>query len=380
MKKTLLIIGGSVINKSNDGSFFTKSSIYSYVNNYFCDFDRVVWATSISSIDLPLSGKINPAVEILQLNVGKFNIFKNSFKLVPLFFSSKLYTLGYFPAVFQILPLLPFLFLKSKRFVVYLAGDYRIKLQNILSEKGLIWFYLYSFIIKSLLFFASSVIARGKLLFKLASLYNKSVYETVPIGYLSTIIFDSSASRKTTFDILFIGKLINTKGVLLLLDAFKELSQNPKLQTTRLHLVGDGLLLSDIKSFIRMNKLSDSIILYGWVDNETKLNSIFSLCDILVVPSTSSQSEGVPRVIDEALTRNIPVVATSVGGTSYEFTDNEIYLIEPDSVSEIRFAIEEILTNKTVREKYLRFCKKRADRWIKMGCPTAQHSQILLGK
>jgi glycosyltransferase involved in cell wall biosynthesis len=58
---------------------------------------------------------------------------------------------------------------------------------------------------------------------------------------------------------------------------------------------------------------------------------------------TSTHPEGVPRVIDEALVRRIPVVATRIAGVSEEFREDEVLLVEPEAPDQIADGIEAIL-------------------------------------
>jgi glycosyltransferase involved in cell wall biosynthesis len=92
---------------------------------------------------------------------------------------------------------------------------------------------------------------------------------------------------------------------------------------------------------------------------------------------SSKHKEGVPRAIDEALSRKIPVVATSIGGIPKEYTNGEVYLVEPGDTEKLISGLEEVLFNVQLRRKQIKQGRLRVDRWRQHGSAGHQHGKLL---
>jgi glycosyltransferase involved in cell wall biosynthesis len=86
------------------------------------------------------------------------------------------------------------------------------------------------------------------------------------------------------------------------------------------HLIGDGEMLEDVKTFLNREGLIDNLVLHGHIDNRAEMNSILRSSDIFFFPSLS---EGSPRVVIEAMAQGTPVIATPVGSLPGTFKDGE---------------------------------------------------------
>ena len=101
-------------------------------------------------------------------------------------------------------------------------------------------------------------------------------------------------------NILFIGRLVEKKGILELLENFSSFYQINK--SYNLIIAGYGALENEIKDYIIKNKFEDFIKFLGKVNDEQK-KYLFDHSEILVVPSikTKDDTEGMPVVIVEGL-------------------------------------------------------------------------------
>ncbi|MGI9578066.1 MAG: glycosyltransferase, partial [Microthrixaceae bacterium] len=105
---------------------------------------------------------------------------------------------------------------------------------------------------------------------------------------------------------------------------------------------GDGPSMDQLQAGATgLRKLGLKVELRGFVDNTTVRDAFAS--DPFSVFVNTSDSEGVPVSIMEALSAGIPVVATDVGGTS-EIVDDSVgrVLGEPDDAAELARAIEQV--------------------------------------
>ena len=152
--------------------------------------------------------------------------------------------------------------------------------------------------------------------------------------------------------VLFIGALRKIKGVDYLIEAAKNFVDT----NTDLYMVGrdDGLKKSLEKRAEEL-KIADFIKFTGPVNHED-IPLLISASDILVLPSLS---EGRPNVILEALSCEIPVVATDVGGIPELMLDGETgYLVHAKNPTQLSEKINKLLEDKSRREKMGKFGRK----------------------
>lgn len=150
--------------------------------------------------------------------------------------------------------------------------------------------------------------------------------------------------KKDTKNILisYIGRIIPEKGIVNLLDAFKEV--NKTHDNIKLVIAGDGNLLKEVK-----DKYADeNIIFMGKISYE----EVMRLCvetDIFVHPSM--YSEGLPTSILEAGIMKSAIIATDRGGTCEVINSNEYGLIVEENVSDLVEKLNFLLDNPKEIEK-----------------------------
>ncbi len=129
----------------------------------------------------------------------------------------------------------------------------------------------------------------------------KIVY--APAFYIDLNIF-KPADTKKEYDLLFVGRLAENKGIDLFLDAVE------RLPTARALIVGEGPLCEAVKERIISRELRGRTKLYGFARDAAEVARLMNLSRVLVMPS---YNEGGPRVVLEAMACGVPVVATRVG-------------------------------------------------------------------
>lgn len=145
--------------------------------------------------------------------------------------------------------------------------------------------------------------------------------------------------NKSDVNALFIGRLCEQKGPLVLMKALKLLSQ--KGIVLRVVFAGDGELRGEIETFARQHDLSDSITITGWVDS-TQIKSLLLQSDFMVLPSFA---EGLPVAIMEALATKVPVISTRIAGIPELLRDKETgFVVSPGCEFELAHAIETLLS------------------------------------
>jgi glycosyltransferase involved in cell wall biosynthesis len=136
--------------------------------------------------------------------------------------------------------------------------------------------------------------------------------------------------------LLSVGRLSAQKGHLVLIEAMRRLIASGV--HARLVLAGDGEMRGEIEHAIAAARLSDRVIITGWVDEKAVREHLLS-ARALVQPSFA---EGLPVVMMEALAMQRPVIATSIAGVPELVRPGENgWLIPAGNVNELVSAMRE---------------------------------------
>ncbi|HHY94305.1 MAG TPA: glycosyltransferase family 4 protein [Firmicutes bacterium] len=108
--------------------------------------------------------------------------------------------------------------------------------------------------------------------------------------------------------LLFVGGLKQVKRADVLLDAFSKVASRHR--DVVLAVVGDGPQRRSLEETVLRKSLQDRVSFVGRIPNAS-VRALMRRSDLLVL---SSDSEGLPTVILEALAEGTPVVSTDVGG------------------------------------------------------------------
>ncbi|MDR0912505.1 MAG: glycosyltransferase family 4 protein [Methanobrevibacter sp.] len=157
--------------------------------------------------------------------------------------------------------------------------------------------------------------------------------------------------------IIFVGNLVKVKNLFNLLKA-KKLMKND----ANLLIVGDGQLSTKLKEFTSKNNIKNVI----FTGSRNDVDKILPMIDLLVLPSIS---ESFGLVILEALACGKPVIGSNIGGIREIITEDVGILIDPNNPQEIANAIDLILNNKNLREKFKKHARARAIEFSKVKIP-----------
>lgn len=160
------------------------------------------------------------------------------------------------------------------------------------------------------------------------------------------------------FIVLFVGRLVEVKGVSELLETAKLL--DPKIKIV---IVGDGPMADSIKS----QELGIKNLIFKGKVNNVDLPLYYNAADVLVVPSV--HEEGFGRVILEALSCGLPVIGSNRGAIP-EAIDNSVGILIDVTPDNLKKAIEKIHRD----SKLLRELKRNARRFAlkRYGAKNAQ--------
>jgi colanic acid/amylovoran biosynthesis glycosyltransferase len=141
----------------------------------------------------------------------------------------------------------------------------------------------------------------------------------------------------TTFDIVFCGRLINWKGPDRAIRMVKKMI-NLGYSNIRLHIIGNGEMLSDLQMLASEFEIDKNVIFHGSLTQQNVFkimasSSVFLLPGIAEKNTQRSEAQGL--VLQEAQYFKLPVITSNVGGIKYGMIPNETgFLIESENETE----------------------------------------------
>jgi len=156
----------------------------------------------------------------------------------------------------------------------------------------------------------------------------------------------SSMSTYDGYKILFVGRLIECKGIPFLIESFSRLLKNNI--NARLFLVGDSVEVDRIRENVSFLNIEPYVFFLGYQESP---RSFMSIADLLVLPS---KEEGFGRVLLEAMEAGTPVIGTNIGGIP-EIIEHELngLLVSFGDVEQLKESMIRILTDDGFREKII---------------------------
>lgn len=155
------------------------------------------------------------------------------------------------------------------------------------------------------------------------------------------------------FLILFVGRLVESKGCHDLVQALSLLSQSIRPKTA-LWIVGDGNERPRLEKQAASLGLTDAVRFWGALPNH-RLPDFYSAAEVFVAPSIqmrSGEAEGQNIAILEAAAARACVIASRVGGIEEIVTDGATgILVAPEKPHELARAIERVLLDATERAR-----------------------------
>lgn len=152
---------------------------------------------------------------------------------------------------------------------------------------------------------------------------------------------------------LYTGRIDRTKGLLNILQALILIDKSDIDLVW--NLVGsvekNDPILEELFQLAKTNNFSEKIIYHGYKTTGPELFQYYQKADIFVTATTNS--EGFPRTIWEAMANSLPVIATKVGAIP-DFIEGSAELVEPHDVNALVVAIKNLINSSELRKKYIR--------------------------
>ncbi|MET3165125.1 UNVERIFIED_ORG: glycosyltransferase involved in cell wall biosynthesis [Arthrobacter sp. UYEF10] len=173
----------------------------------------------------------------------------------------------------------------------------------------------------------------------------------IVIRYLGIPLRQPVSRTSRRYEILFVGRLVDKKGVADLLKAVAMLPE--KHLGVRVRIVGFGPLLEGLK--LDASKLGVNAEFVGALTSE-EVAYAMSEAMIFVAPSKTApngDAEGFGLVFLEAAAQGLPIVAYAHGGVVEAVEHNGNALLAPEGdVETLALNIEKLLENEELRDKF----------------------------
>lgn len=138
------------------------------------------------------------------------------------------------------------------------------------------------------------------------------------------------------YDLLYIGFFYKEKRLDVLLEALSIAKQ--RIAGIRLALCGNGIQLNDLQSRARKLHIEENVVFIGYND---AINPIINRSKILIL---TSESEGLPMVLVEAMACGVPCIVPDVGDiTDVAIHEYNALVVEPLNVQGFADAILKLL-------------------------------------
>lgn len=237
------------------------------------------------------------------------------------------------------------------KLALFVRGDGEKTLRHIYKRK---WFYgLVSGLHKQFLKRTHRLQALGAVTFCFGEELVKKYQPYGPAYSVTPLLrsVDRSGKRSVTrslelpLKLGFVGRYSHEKGVLDLIEALNLL--HLKGLKNSFTFAGHGPLEPLLNKNINCSALTETVNNIGRLTPGEAVREFISSIDLLVLPS---KTEGVPRVIAEALNEGVAVAATPVGGIPAAFSEC-VFLFDGVDVEDIVRGLEYLIINPTEIQK-----------------------------
>ena len=163
----------------------------------------------------------------------------------------------------------------------------------------------------------------------------------IPTNTISIKDFKKVQRKKSTcFRILFVGRVIQDKGIEELISAFQKIKQIHTKKNFILDIVGpiSSYYIEEMRN--KYPQDFEKITFHGFIPFGDQLLGFYDKSDVYVLPS---YHEGFPHTIWEAAARKLPIICTSVGGIPGLIDNSLVTFIEKKNVDSIINALDKVL-------------------------------------
>lgn len=166
---------------------------------------------------------------------------------------------------------------------------------------------------------------------------------------------------KTTYNLLFVGRLDQRKGMQELVEAVAVIPKHEK-DNLRIWVIGSGPLEKNVQSLAEELKVNQHFTWLGRLSDDKKI-AFMQYTDALVAPSLLGESLGM--VLTEAMACGLPIICGNNRGykeTLRQYPAKQL-IVDPTHPSQLADAIVELKNNPTLATKIRSWCLKAAKKY-----------------
>lgn len=185
---------------------------------------------------------------------------------------------------------------------------------------------------------------------EIASWYKKYIKDERKIciipNSINSEIIKAHQSNKSSKTIVTIARLVPQKNLKLLIDAFEIISVD--FPDYRLEIYGEGPLKEDLQLLVKAKHIEDKVFFPGFTKD---IIGVLQTASMFVL---TSDHEGMPNALAEALAMGVPCIATDCGGGGAReliSTGQNGILINRGDLSALVFAMKKILSDRDFANK-----------------------------
>ena len=172
--------------------------------------------------------------------------------------------------------------------------------------------------------------------------------EVIPYTAEFPVPLSAVTARATNQSILFVGRLIERKGVHHLIRALGAVRERTP---ARLVIIGDGPERPPLEALARDAGVAEHVDFRGRVSDE-ELRQAYATATVFVLPSVldaRQDTEGLGVVLLEAMNYSVPVVASEIGGiTDIVQHERTGLLVPPGDETALAAALTRLLTDRAL--------------------------------
>ena len=172
--------------------------------------------------------------------------------------------------------------------------------------------------------------------------------------------------------VLFVGRLVEKKGLAVLLDALRTVPGDWSLD-----VVGGGPLRAELEA-----RAAGLPVRFLGQATKDDLARAYAGCDLLVapsVPAASGDQDGLPVALLEAMAAGCPVVASRIAGIDEAVVDGETgLLVPPGDAAALAAALTRLLGDRQLRDRLGAAASARAEEYS-MTALGRRYTDLLLG-
>ena len=148
--------------------------------------------------------------------------------------------------------------------------------------------------------------------------------------------------------ILYVGRLVERKGVAYLIDAMALLPQ------AKVVLIGDGPEREALEARANERGVTDRVSFRGWVTPE-ELDRAYATATAFALPAVVDKrgdTEGLGMVLMEAMSYRVPVVTTALGGITDIVDDGKTgVIVPPNDATALAAALRRLIEDRQLAEQ-----------------------------